>query len=292
MGAGHSDLPAARGRGGLRAARSRGVGERTAPLRLAASLPAPVLAAVPVTRLERQGLARVHESTADSLAQRGDWQGAYQHLRRVVELLASGADEPAGEPEELRREVERLRREHAEAREQSLRDSLTTSYNRRYLDERLATVLAAGACVALADIDLFKQVNDAHGHLVGDRVLRTVVTLLTADLPEAGFCARYGGEEFALVLPGASAAQAVAVCEAARRRIHHHPWQEFAAGLRVTVSIGVGQPGGELSEADDLLYAAKHAGRNAVAFRDPSDQRWVRLAGSAGRRRILRTVAS
>lgn len=252
----------------------------------------PALTSLPVPRRERERLAMAHEATAQVLAERGEWQAAFHHLRSALDLLRtelgrSGGDEPVRLPEQLRREVDRLRREHAEAREQSLRDSLTASYNRRYLDEQLTSAVAAGACVALADLDLFKQVNDGHGHGVGDLVLRTVVGLLAADLPPGGFCARYGGEEFALVLPGVTAAGAIAGCEAARRRVAAHPWQEISPGLRVTVSIGVGAPGRELSEADALLYAAKRAGRNAVAFRDVADGRRIGLAGPAAGRRIL-----
>jgi diguanylate cyclase (GGDEF)-like protein len=199
--------------------------------------------------------------------------------------------------------VDRLRREHAEAREQSLRDSLTASYNRRYLDQRLVGLLAEqshagrGLAVALVDLDWFKQVNDTFGHLIGDRVLQRVVELLQDGLPEGAFCARYGGEEFALVLPAVDPLGAVAVSEAARSRVELHHWSQIAPGLRVTVSIGVAheppcQDGGprssgpehQLIQADNLLYTAKQSGRNAVAYRD--DGR-VRLAGAAAGRRSI-----
>ncbi len=154
-------------------------------------------------------LIRLHESIASLLASRGEWQQAYQHLRSALDLVYSDRIEQPPVPEQLRREVDRLRREHAEAREQSIRDSLTASYNRRYLDQRLTSLLAetsrrstAGLAVALVDLDWFKQVNDTFGHLVGDRVLQRVVDLLSDGLPDGAFCARYGGEEFVLVVPG------------------------------------------------------------------------------------------
>ncbi|MBY8853563.1 GGDEF domain-containing protein, partial [Saccharothrix sp. MB29] len=81
---------------------------------------------------EGSGLVQLHESIATLLASRGQWRQAYQHLRSAFDLVYADQDEEPQVPEQLRREVDRLRREHAEAREQSLRDSLTDSYNRRY----------------------------------------------------------------------------------------------------------------------------------------------------------------
>ncbi|GAA3218932.1 GGDEF domain-containing protein [Pseudonocardia petroleophila] len=233
-----------------------------------------------------------HTAAAEDLAAEGRWEEAYEHLRAAMRALG-GRPAPTDE-------LDRLRREHAEAREQSRRDSLTDSYNRRYLDERLFALLdapvrsgALGLSVAIVDADHFKQINDTYGHQFGDRVLQRLVTLLDAGLPDGGFCARYGGEEFALVLPDHDLAAAVRVCEAARDRIDRHPWAELDPGLRVTVSAGVAHSDSHPPEveqvvgaADVLLYAAKAAGRNAVAFRDPRTG-LVRLAGPAARRRSV-----
>ncbi|MEJ2888637.1 GGDEF domain-containing protein [Actinomycetospora aeridis] len=249
----------------------------------------------------RADQARAHEAAAEVLADRGDWRRAYHHMKAAVSLVRDEQTLPAGVPDQLRVEVDRLRRERAEAREQSRRDSLTATWNRRYLDERLGTLregsAGSSACVALADVDHFKEVNDTHGHALGDEVLRRLVDLMSEDLPEDGFCARYGGEEFALVLPGADPAEAVRVCEEARARVDAHPWHEIAEDLRVTVSVGVaclgdatrpGSPG--LDAADALLYVAKRAGRNAVAYRDGADGE-VRLAGAASGRRGIAAAA-
>jgi diguanylate cyclase (GGDEF)-like protein len=235
-----------------------------------------------------------HTTAAEELAAAGRWEAAYQHLRAAVRLLHG--QHPTDE-------LDRLRRENAEAREQSRRDALTASYNRRYLDERLATLLGDpasrgtnGIAIALVDADHFKQVNDTYGHPFGDRVLQRIVTELDRGLPEAAFCARYGGEEFALVLPGRDLAAALRVCEAARTRIDRYPWAELASGLCVTVSIGVAHSSDPLAQverlvgaADTLLYAAKHSGRNAVAFRDEQTG-LVRLAGRAGARRGVKQL--
>ena len=246
------------------------------------------------TDADERRRSAVHTAAAERLARLGCWEQAYDHLRASVRLL----QEPAAPGDEL----DRLRREHAEARELSRRDSLTATYNRRYLDECLATMLdrpldpavsTLGLSVALVDIDHFKQVNDTYGHLLGDRVLQRLVGVLGTDLPAGAFCARFGGEEFALVLPGQSYDEAVTRCEAARERVARHPWYELADGLRVTVSVGVGHCVGWpteverlVGEADVLLYTAKQAGRNAVAFRDARTA-LVRLAGGAGARRTI-----
>jgi diguanylate cyclase (GGDEF)-like protein len=260
--------------------------------------------AVDATPSESTGLVELHESIATLLASRGQWQQAYQHLRSALDLVYADQGEQPRVPEQLRREVDRLRREHAEAREQSLRDSLTDSYNRRYLDQRLLAILAErgtsshGLAIALMDLDWFKRVNDTFGHVLGDRVLQRVVELLQTDLPSDAFCARYGGEEFVLVLPSVTATTAVAIVEAARERVERHDWSGVAPKLRVTVSGGMAyEPPAEsdpsrppvsaeqqLLRADSLLYTAKQSGRNAVAYRENGR---VKLAGPASGRRAV-----
>jgi diguanylate cyclase (GGDEF)-like protein len=238
-------------------------------------------------------------TASEELARLGLWEEAYQRLRDAVELL-HGLDRP---PHPVRAELDRLRREHAAIREQARRDFLTASYNRRYLDDRLATLLddpavaRSGMALAMVDIDHFKKVNDRYGHPFGDRVLQRVVAELDAALPEGAFCARYGGEEFALVLPGCGPAEAVEVCERARLRIDRHRWLELDPELRVTVSVGVAHTVAQppdveqlLVGADVLLYAAKGAGRNAVAYRLESGR--VALAGPASARRDIPQPAS
>lgn len=227
------------------------------------------------------GEASLHESIAGMLASQGDWRRAYQHLRVALDLARA---EPTI-PDQLRREVDRLRRERAEAREESLRDALTAVYNRRYLDRRLEDLLAEvhkPLAVALVDIDLFKNVNDTFGHVVGDQVLRRVAGLLREGLPQHAFCARYGGEEFMLVLPAVQLEAAVRVAELARARVADHPWSALYDGLSVTISVGLAYESGQaianrgqVLEADDLLYAAKHAGRNRVAYRDRAGERLI-----------------
>ncbi|GAB3512232.1 diguanylate cyclase (GGDEF)-like protein [Amycolatopsis cihanbeyliensis] len=238
-------------------------------------------------------LLAVHQSIAELYAAQGRWQRAYEHLRSALDLARCHRPVPPDPPDHCLLEVERLRREHARAREESLTDVLTATYNRRYLDHRLAELRAepGGAALAMVDLDLFKDVNDSFGHRIGDQVLRQVVALVQQGLPAGACCARYGGEEFVLVLPGARTGAAVALAERARARIAEHGWGQLSAGLAVTVSIGVAQPREcgparvtdpheQLVEADTLLYAAKRAGRNLVAYRECGEIHIVRTVRS------------
>jgi diguanylate cyclase (GGDEF)-like protein len=232
-----------------------------------------------------------HTAAAEELASSGRWEQAHQHLRAAVRMLNGQPGVDA---------LDRLRREHAEARGRSRRDTLTATDEGRYLDERLVALLGdpaaaggVGVAVALLDVDHFAQVDDTYGRPFGDRVLRRLGTVLESGLPRGAFCVRHGREEFALVLPRHDRHAAVAVCETARARVDRHPWSELAPGLRVTVSIGVAHgfgpvtgSDGLVAAADVLLHAAKNAGRNAVAYRDVRTG-LVRLAGAAAGRRSI-----
>lgn len=152
-------------------------------------------------------------------------------------------------------------------------DGLTGLANRRAFDDRLDEELAAHArheapSLLMVDIDRFKQINDAHGHAVGDTVLREIGTRLGLRVRAGDLLARIGGEEFALLLPATSLAHAMALAEELRALVADRP---FPRAGTVTCSIGVGQRNdGESRDAfvqrvDAALYAAKRAGRNRVA---------------------------
>lgn len=234
-------------------------------------------------------LVSLHESIARLLAMQGNWKLAYSHLNAALRLARDRECATPIIPEQYRRQVAELRKAHQEAVDASLRDALTATYNRRYLDQQLVELLGRessterGIAVALVDLDYFKRVNDTYGHLTGDRVLQRVVSLLQHDLPSGSFCARYGGEEFAVVLPDVTAREAVTTLERARARVANYAWSTLAPDLMVTISVGLAhnttseipvmsRPANldaecQMRRADDLLYAAKRAGRNAVAYR-------------------------
>ncbi|MDB5797543.1 MAG: putative diguanylate cyclase [Paucimonas sp.] len=127
-----------------------------------------------------------------------------------------------------------------------------------------------GVCVSILDIDYFKQVNDVHGHPVGDAVLHQVAVLLDSARRATDTVARYGGEEFTLLLPGTNLSTAELALERVRSHVAQHDWSGVAPGLKVTVSAGIAdwKPDSTLasllSRADAALYEAKKEGRNCV----------------------------
>lgn len=128
--------------------------------------------------------------------------------------------------------------------------------------------------VLMVDIDHFKAFNDRHGHPAGDEALRAFARILAACMREGDVAARYGGEEFAVLLDGVDATAAVAIGERVRGQIES-TIISLAPGLtdRITVSVGVSvapeqgvERVGLLRIADEVLYQAKSAGRNRVAY--------------------------
>ncbi|HEX3927510.1 MAG TPA: diguanylate cyclase [Gemmatimonadales bacterium] len=156
------------------------------------------------------------------------------------------------------------------------RDPLTLLGNRRAFDEYLAEMQARQerlgetfALVAL-DLDHFKRINDTHGHIVGDEVLRVAAHTIGADLRPFDRAYRTGGEEFAVVFGGISITAAELAAERLREAIATHPAAVDGVVLPLTVSIGVAlsSPGGSaaalIAAADAALYRAKEGGRNRV----------------------------
>ncbi len=171
-------------------------------------------------------------------------------------------------------------RSYNEAREQSIRDSLTGAYNHRHFQEVLqrelgrAERLGRPLTVLMLDIDDFKSINDRFGHPVGDAILQGIVAEIRNEVRgDMDLLARYGGDEFALVLPETPVAEAVIVAERVRRRVDERLFRmpDSHQVLRATVSIGLAtypEDAGEkrdlVEKADAALYRAKHGGKNAV----------------------------
>ena len=124
--------------------------------------------------------------------------------------------------------------------------------------------------VVMVDIDLFKAINDKHGHLVGDSVLKGVAGRMQRTLRQINFVGRYGGEEFIVVLPLSTQETARAVAERINHVVAANPIRAASLSIPVTVSAGVAhyQLGDTLDSlvgrADAALYDAKRQGRNRV----------------------------
>ncbi|MGM9323088.1 diguanylate cyclase [Deinococcus aquaticus] len=155
-------------------------------------------------------------------------------------------------------------------------DGLTGLFNRRHVEGVLqheflhGRVTQAPLCVAMADIDHFKQINDQFSHLVGDQVLRMVAALFQNAVRPSDSVGRYGGEEFLFVFPNTTTEQGQRICERVRELVNVYDWSQIHPSLTVSLSMGVATdprvPNHErlVSLADEQLYRAKRSGRNRV----------------------------
>lgn len=211
----------------------------------------------------------------------------------VVTGLSAGADDyitKPFDPEELRvrlrtgKRIVCLQDQLIAAREALLEaathDSLTGLWNRSAILKTLGSELSraerdhSSVGVVIVDLDDFKKINDTHGHLVGDQVLRAVARAMRASVRPYDSVGRIGGEEFLVVLPGCNAINAASHAERLRSAISDLIMQTAAGALSVTASLGasVGRNSlhawGLMRAADQALYAAKRGGRNRVEFED------------------------
>lgn len=158
------------------------------------------------------------------------------------------------------------------------RDALTGTMNKRFLLESMQREIARSVrqknmlAVLMLDIDRFKAVNDTHGHLVGDAVLREFGSRINAVCREDDLLARYGGEEFCLLLSSTTKKEAFELAERFRAAVANQPFQTEAGPLAITASFGLAcldprrsvTPNELIERADRKLYDAKRSGRNRV----------------------------
>lgn len=177
------------------------------------------------------------------------------------------------------KEMEQLRNELSHVREAANTDGLTGLLNRwafdKALDELIDMAATKIACLAILDIDHFKRVNDSFGHLVGDKVIKYIASLLNKYTAEHHQVARYGGEEMAIIMPNTTLTEAFNIIEQIRTildtsRLKHK--NDAASIGKVTVSAGIASlqttdTAFTLTErADQALYRAKATGRNKVVI--------------------------
>ena len=180
-----------------------------------------------------------------------------------------------------RREMEQLREELVRARHEALTDALTGVLNRKGFERAMAEMMEGynAECGPLSllvvDIDHFKKVNDTYGHLLGDKVLRTIAQTMKQRLKGRDTVARYGGEEFVVILPDTAPERAAIVAEQLRSVIENGKIRRGDGGEpigTVTISVGgtayvAGEPVSEfIHRADEAMYRSKNAGRNRVTM--------------------------
>jgi diguanylate cyclase (GGDEF)-like protein len=209
---------------------------------------------------------------------------AKEDVDALVEGMSSGADDYLRKPFDARELCarlsagERLLKVQEELRARAMFDELTGLFNRASVLERLEHHIDRGrrtaeaTTVVLIDLDNFKCINDSHGHMVGDEVLRETARRLRASLRAYDELGRYGGEEFLLVLPDCELGPALQVSERMREALSTVPFVTAAGPMQLSASFGVATVSRSqrrsaydvLAEADAALYRAKRAGRNRV----------------------------
>ena len=177
---------------------------------------------------------------------------------------------------ELAHSLESERGKSARLKKLSVTDRLTDLHNHGYAKYRLKEALQHSAdegsplSIIMADLDHFKAVNDSHGHLVGDDVLRITAARMVSSARARDEIGRYGGEEFLFILPGTDVAGALEIAERVRSRIASDEIRSGDLSLNVTLSVGITEArSGDtvdslIQRADEALYQAKAEGRNCV----------------------------
>lgn len=184
-----------------------------------------------------------------------------------------------------------LRNAMSELERSSVRDGLTGIHNRRSLDARLTDEFRRYSrygtpfSVLLFDVDHFKKVNDGHGHLGGDQVLRELAARVDKVMRDTDTFGRYGGEEFLVLMPNTRGEQGLIAAERVRKLIAGSPIVFEGTRIDVTVSIGVCEVTPAmtseqevLQHADVALYACKAGGRNCTRLHGPPAVSTLRLA--------------
>jgi diguanylate cyclase (GGDEF)-like protein len=178
-----------------------------------------------------------------------------------------------------RQVVKALRESEKKFRELSITDDLTGLHNSRHFFRQLKAEIERSnryehpLSLLILDLDNFKQYNDAHGHIAGDKVLARSGEILRKSLRKTDSAYRYGGEEFTIILPESAGKESLHFAERIRQAFEKEAFSsQQTENLPVTVSIGVAQyiPGEEITtfikRADKNLYAAKNNGKNRIYF--------------------------
>ncbi|WP_346795851.1 diguanylate cyclase [Halomonas sp. Bachu 37] len=215
-----------------------------------------------------------------ALRETGHWQGEIWNRNKygdVYPLWQSITAVPDGQGDirnyvSVFHDIAERKRMELELKNQATRDHLTGAYNRRAFDKALSQSIDKALhtsepfVLLLFDIDHFKQVNDTHGHDVGDEILKQLAECIRSCLRESDILSRWGGEEFTILLRGTNLSGGTAFAERIRERVARQKFVDCS----ITISIGVAEYRlGEtqerlISRTDKALYLAKHQGRNSV----------------------------
>lgn len=186
------------------------------------------------------------------------------------------------------------------------RDALTALHNKRSFKEQAVRAIAfsrrhrQALSFVIFDIDHFKQVNDTHGHSIGDEILQAVARRVSETVRLEDTVARVGGEEFIVVLPGINGDHGILAAKRIRAVIAERPFTTSKGPLNITVSLGVAEfdpekhssPEDLVADADAQLYEAKYSGRNCVKPELSGQRRHFRDADTIANGEIARRAAT
>lgn len=203
-------------------------------------------------------------------------EGFNQERRKLEAEAQARIEELQQQLDAAKNETENLRDNLKQQRKRASTDALTKLPNRHAYNERLHLEYnrwrryKKPLCLVIGDLDHFKEVNDNHGHTVGDHVLATTAHILASNLRETDFVGRYGGEEFVLLLPETNVKDAIRAMNKIRRQVQEQSYQAEEKSFNVTMSFGVATFENNddfnlvFNRADTALYRAKTRGRNQV----------------------------
>ncbi|MFG6488899.1 diguanylate cyclase [Roseateles sp. BYS78W] len=222
-------------------------------------------------------VATIERARGHSHAEADELRRLYQREQAIRREALDSRDQAAEWQLQARASADQILRLEFRSRmleRLSLEDSLTRIPNRRALDRQLQSRMTTPTepgrqtCVALIDVDRFKQINDGFSHHVGDQVLKVVADVLTRSVRTGDFVARMAGDEFVVLFGRATLTEAEQVCARMKSAIQQHDWCAIADGLRVSISVGLEQARADesmqalLQRSDDRMYADKR-GRDA-----------------------------
>jgi diguanylate cyclase (GGDEF)-like protein len=246
---------------------------------LTTSLPDLILLDVQMPSVDGIELARMIRQSRRYLAVPIVFVSGVRDMDVQMQARRFGGDEFVSKPVDLKRLVELvcMRAERAHVMRAAMeRDGLTGLLNHSRFKDRLLHELersrrsGAEVSLALLDLDHFKQINDTHGHLIGDRVIRALAASLTAGMRKIDVMGRYGGEEFGIIMLDTPPHAACVAVDKQRQCFSDIAFEAAGHRFQASFSAGIagsrGHSGGEqiIAAADRALYAAKRAGRNTV----------------------------
>lgn len=229
-------------------------------------------------------LETINDSLAPSLTE-ADVEKIVGKIKQEIQNMESSSTTFKEQLQQATHEIDQLKAKMARYRDEALKDPLTRIDNRRGFEKKLSDAIgkasAAGSplCLIMADIDHFKTVNDTHGHLVGDNVLRVVAATIRESIKGRDLAARIGGEEYSVLLPDTPFDGAMKLAENIRQTFERLDLKKKSTGEslgKITLSFGVTcYKKDETSEdflnrADRALYQSKETGRNKVTALSPT----------------------